>query len=99
MSYELYEVIAEWFAKSQIHLGVPANIPKKQSKAKKLFYTWRDCFAENIRDIWASNLIKQSIDLKSRAHSVQGKIPRYNAMKKAFANEIFLHTKNAGIII
>ena len=99
LSHESDEVIAEWFAKSQIHLGVQADTPKKQSEAKKLFYTWRDCFAENIRDIQATDLIKHSIDLKPRAHPVQMKIPRYNATERAFANEIFPFIEDAGVIV
>ncbi len=51
LSTETDEIIAEWFIKSQTHLGVFADTPEKQSKARRLFYNWQDCFAENIRDI------------------------------------------------
>lgn len=99
LSHESDEVIAEWFEKSQIHLGVQADTPEKRLEAKRLFYTWRDCFAENIRDIRATDLIEHSIDLKPGAHPVRGKIPRYNAAERAFANEIFPLMEDAGVIV
>lgn len=48
LSTETDDVVTEWFTNSQIHLRVHADTPEKQSKARRLFYTWRDCFAENI---------------------------------------------------
>lgn len=99
MSYESDKIIAEWFTKSQIHLGVQADTPEKQVKAKRLFYTWQECFAKNIRDIRATDIIEHSIDLKPRAHPVQGKIPHYKAVERAFANEIFPLIEDAGIIV
>ncbi len=99
LSNETDEIIAEWFIKSQIHLGVHADTPEKQSKARGLFYTWRDCFTKNIRDIRATDLIEHSIELKPWAQPVGGKILHYTAAERAFANEIFPLIENAGVIV
>lgn len=72
---------------------------KKELEAKKLFFTWWDYFAENIWDIWATNIIEYSINLKPRAYLVQEKIPHYNAKKRIFATGIFSLMEEVGIIV
>lgn len=68
------------------------------AKAKRLFYTWKGCFAENVCDVKATDLIEHSIDLVPEARPVMGKVPKYTTAEHAFANEIFPQMKDAGII-
>lgn len=68
------------------------------AKAKRLFYTWKGCFAENVCDVKATDLIEHSIDLIPEARPVMGKVPKYTTAEHAFASEIFPQMKDAGII-
>lgn len=99
LSTEVDKVIIDWFSQSQIYLKSHANTQEKQIQVKRLFFTWRDCFAKNIRNIRAKDLMEHSIDLKSGAHLVQEKLSRYTAVERAFANEIFPLIEDASIII
>lgn len=67
--------------------------------AKRLFFTWRNCFAKNIRDIQAIDLIEHSINLRPGAHPVREKLLYYTAVERAFANEIFSLIEDIGVII
>lgn len=99
LSTEINKIITEWFTKIQIQLEANANTAEKQFKARRLFYTQQDYFVENIWDIHVTNLIKLSIDLKPGAQPVRGKIPRYTAAEKAFANKIFPVMEDVGVIV
>lgn len=67
--------------------------------AKQLVYTWRDCFATNIRDIKATDLIEHSIDLVPNVKPVHSTLPKYTPQEREFANRIFPELEDAGIII
>jgi hypothetical protein len=71
---------------------------KQKKKIKRLFYTWRDCFAMKMIDIKITNLIKHSIVLKSKFKSMKSKISKYTSKKREFANQIFSQMKEAKII-
>ncbi len=49
------------FSESEITLGAVANTPERRDLAKRLFYTWRDCFARTIRDIKLNEPVYYSI--------------------------------------
>ena len=75
LSTDSDEAIERWFWRSQIHIGPVADSPERLAKAKRLFYTWRECFAESLRDAKATDLIEHSIDLEPGAIPVTGKVP------------------------
>ena len=64
-----------------------------------MLYTWKDCFAEHIRDIKATDLIEYSIDLEPNAKPVKGTLSRYTVEEREFANRIFSELKDAEIIV
>ena len=92
------EMVDSWFTKSGITIGAKADTPEKMSRAKRLMYTWREFFATSVREIKPTDLIEHSIDLLPNARPVQGKLPRYTAQEREFANRIFPELEDAGII-
>ena len=86
-------------ASSGITIGPKADTPERIKRTQRLLYTWKDCFAANVRDIKARDLIEHSIDLEPNAKLVKGSLPRYTAEEREFANRIFPELEDAGIIV
>lgn len=99
LSQEKEEVVNEWFELSRITIGAKADTPARIDKIKRLLYTWKECFAESIRDIKATDIIEHSIDLESDARPVKGTLPKYTAQERDFVNTIFPAMEDAGIIV
>lgn len=91
-------IIDEWVANSGITVGKMAVTEDQVNKARRLLYTWKDCFAFNLRELRATDLIYHTIDLKPGVKPHYSKIPRYNAKERAFAETIFPKMEDAGII-
>ena len=92
------DVVNKWYESSKIQTGPIADTPRRVAKAKRLFYTWKGCFAENVCDVKATNLIEHFINLVLEARPVMGKVPKYTIAKYVFANEIFPQMEDVGII-
>lgn len=67
ISTDVEDVVNKWFESSKIQIGSIADTPGRVAKAKRLFYTWKGCFAENVCDVKATDLIEHSIDLVPEA--------------------------------
>ena len=52
------EEIDSWFAESDITIGDAADTSERRDLAKRLFYTWRDCFARTCFDLKATDMIR-----------------------------------------
>lgn len=63
-----------------------------------MLYTWKDVFAENLREIRPTDLIEHTIDLKPGATPVKGRVPLYTPWERKFAAKIFPELEQAGII-
>jgi hypothetical protein len=50
--------IEKWFLSTAITIGDAAETEEQRSQAKRLLYTWKDCFAQSVRDIKATDLIE-----------------------------------------
>lgn len=92
------DIINSWWLESQITIGPKADTIERLRKIKRLLYTYRDCFAESVKDVKATDLIEHSIYLVPNAHPVKGKSPRYSTKERDFANTIFPAMEDAGII-
>lgn len=90
--------IEAWFSKSEITIGAEADTLERQERAKRLVYTYRDCFASTIREIQATDLVEHSIILEKGAKPVKGSLPRYTQEEREFANSILPELDDAGII-
>jgi hypothetical protein len=90
--------VDEWFNVSNIIIEFVTKTSKQKAKAKKLFYTWRDCFAIKMTNIKIINLMKHFIKLKSKFRSMKNKISKYTSKEREFANQIFFQMKKADII-
>ena len=88
-----------WFEASGITIGPKADTPERIERARRLVYTYKDCFATTIREIKATDLIEHSIDLEEGARPVKGTLPKYTQEEREFANQIFPELEDAGIII
>lgn len=91
--------IDEWFAENEITIGVVADTPERPCAAKRLLYTWKDCFAKTMRDIKPTDLIHHSINLTADAKPVYQSVKRYSPKEREFAARIFLEMEDAGIIV
>lgn len=98
LSDEDIHIIDEWFNKSGIAIGRYADTAERVVMAKRLAYTYRDCFATTIRDVKATDIIEHSIDLISEAKPVRGTLPKYTPTEREFANKIFPDLEDAGVI-
>lgn len=67
--------------------------------AKRLAYTWKDCFVRSVRDIKTTNLFKHSIDLEPNARPFRGTLPKYTQAEREFTDQIFPEIEDAGIIM
>lgn len=90
--------IDAWFDKSHITIGEAAETEDQRRQAKRLLYTWKDCFATSLLDMKPTDLVQHTIDLKPNARPVYSKIPRYTAKERAFAEVILPEMEKAGII-
>jgi len=93
------DTIEAWFTENDITIGVKADTPAKIALAKQLLYTWRDCFARSVREIQPTDLIEHTIDLTPNARPVKGRLPKYTAQEREFANTIFPKLEEAGVIV
>jgi len=99
LSFDPLDVIEAWFQDSGITIGVVADTLERLEKAKRMLYTWKECFAKIVRDIQSTVLIEHSIDLEPHAPLSKISLPRYTPEEKEFANRIFLEMEDAGIIV
>ncbi len=91
--------VNEWFNVFDIIIESMIRTSEQQNKVKRLFYTWRDCFAMKMTNIKTTNLMKHLIVLKSGFKFIKEKIPRYTLKKREFANQIFSQMKKTDIIV
>ena len=99
LNNENMNVIEKWFEKNEITIKLDADTEERMTRAKRLIYIWKECFAITIRDIRATNFIEHSIDLISNAKSIRDTLPKYTFKKREFANRIFSKLENADIIV
>lgn len=59
---------------------------------------WRECFATNIEEVKAIDLIQHSIDLKQNAEPVRGTLAKYIPQEREFANRIVSDLEDAGMV-
>lgn len=57
ISAESQHVIDEWFNKSGITINIIADTIEKVQIIQRMLFTWKNCFARNLREIHATNLI------------------------------------------
>jgi hypothetical protein len=91
--------IDEWFDRTGMTIGEVADTPQRRDKVKRLFYTWKDCFALRMTNIKATDLVEHSIDLQPGARPVRAKLPRYTHRERDFANRMIPEMEEAGILV
>ena len=99
MSTAADDVVNKWFEQSEITIGERADTPAKILTAKRLLYTWRDCFAATMREVLPTDMIYHSIDLVPGSQPVYSSIKKYNQKEREFAASIFPEMEEAGIIV
>lgn len=67
-------ILQDWWTSSGIVVGPKANAPDQVEKAKRIIYTWKNCFAESVKDVRATDLLEHSIDLTKDTRQVTGKV-------------------------
>lgn len=95
----LQDDVDKWFDNSGITLGSKADTPTRQAKARRLLYTWRDCFASKMRDVKATDLIHHAIDIKENSRPIFSQIKRYARKERDFSAKMFPEMEEAGVIV
>lgn len=90
--------VNEWFESSAIVLGNMAITSEQIAKARRLCYTWRDCFATRMSDIKPTDLIEHAIDLRPNATPCKSKPKRYTRKEIEFAAVMFPEMEEADIV-
>ena len=99
MSNEKTFVIDVWFKKNDITIDFMTNTIEKVIKTKRLLYTWKNCFAINVKNVKIIDIIEYSIDFESNAKFIRNTLFKYISKKRKFANRIFSKFENVDIII
>ena len=60
---------------------------------------WKDCFATNLRNIKATDLIEHAIELLPNAKPYKCKIPLWTKGEKDYARKVFPDMAAAGIVV
>ena len=68
------EEVNVWFESSAVTIGPKADTPERVEKARRLVYTFKDCFATTIGEIKATDLLEHSIDLEDGAKPVKASL-------------------------
>ncbi|KAI9789411.1 MAG: hypothetical protein M1816_006071 [Peltula sp. TS41687] len=63
LSTDPQQQVHEWFEASAIDLGAIVETEHQRERAERLFYTWRGCFVNHMRDVKATDLIEHAIDI------------------------------------
>ena len=92
-------MVDAWFTRSGITIEEKADTPDRVSKARRMLYTWKECFATSVRKIKPTDLIEHFIDLVPNAKPVRGTLPKYTVQEREFANRIFSELEDADIIV
>ena len=99
MNNEKTFVIDVWFKKNDITIDFMTNTIEKVIKTKRLLYTWKNCFAINVKNVKIIDIIEYSIDFESNAKFIRNTLFKYISKKRKFANRIFSKFENVDIII
>ena len=99
LSEDPQERIDDWFKNSGIEIREAADTFERQASARRLLYTWKDCFIKRIRDIKPTDLLYHSIDLRPKVKTQKSRVPRYTIREREFAARIFPEMEEAGIIV
>lgn len=65
----------------------------------RVLYTWKDCFARNLKTIKATDLVEHAIKLLPNARPYKAKIPLWTKAEHDYAKVLFPDMVGAGIIV
>ena len=86
-----------WFTQSDIN--VYAGRSKSEfRRVKRILYTWRDVFEDDMLKIRKTDLIKHCIPLLPNAQPFKAKLPLYTDKERHFCNKVISQMKKAGLI-
>lgn len=88
--------IDAWFRESGIQEGGAADDEEKRQRARRLAYTWRDCFAFCLEDIEPTDLITHNINLIPDAIPYRLRQPSYTRDMRVFAQRFYGELRRAG---
>jgi hypothetical protein len=97
LSEEGKEVIGRWFEESGICLFEGLSDSQVQ-EARRILYTWRDVFEDDICKIRRTDLIEHAIDLVPGARPFRAKTPLWSDREMKFAEKLLPQMEQAGVI-
>lgn len=90
--------VDEWFQRSGITIGSCAETEDQQEAAKRLCYTYRDLFAQDLSDIQQTDLVQHSIPLKPGVTPYAAKTPLFTREEEEYMALQIPKLEQAGII-
>lgn len=96
LSQESQSVVDNWFEKTGIILGDAADSPEHQDQARRLAYTWKDCFALSLDEIKTTDLVSHTVELLPNVLPYRLRQPPYSREQRRFALKFFPELERAG---
>ena len=98
LSSECQEIIDDWVQLSGITIGPLADTLERRAKANRLIYTYRKAFVTDLRDVYPTDIIEHTIDLKPNAVPKVAKGRLYTAKERDYSNKTFPAMVEADIL-
>lgn len=93
------DVIEEWFWTTGITIGEAADSNDRQRRWMRVLYTWKECFARNLKEINATDLVEHAIELMPNAKPYKAKVPLWTKSERDYAKVLFPEMVAAGIVV
>jgi hypothetical protein len=98
LSLDPQDTVDDWFANSGIHSWEGLSLSESQ-EARRLLYTWRHMFEDDICKIKRTDLIEHAIDLTPDARPYRAKVPLWTQQEIAFSAGLVPKMEKASVIL
>ncbi|RYC63902.1 hypothetical protein CHU98_g2314 [Xylaria longipes] len=96
---ESMATIDEWIRSVQIKMGDGCKNEQEVEMAKRLAYTWKDCFVTTLNELRVTDLVQHDIVMEPGFRPFRLRQPSYNPVEREFAHRIFPQMEAAGLLV
>jgi len=87
-----------WVESSKITVGSIADTAERREYAKRILFTWKDCFITKLSELRATDLIEHTIVIQGDPTPPKTRLGKYTPLEIAFADKMFPSMIEAGIL-
>jgi hypothetical protein len=98
LSLDPQDTVDDWFAGSGIHIWEGLSLSESR-EARRLLYTWRHMFEDDICKIKRTDLIEHAIDLTPDARPYRAKVPLWTQQEIAFSAGLIPNMEKSSVIL